>query len=179
MTRDVDALPIVKLTNVLLIDSLKRGASDIHIEPYEKECRVRFRIDGTLYNVMALPMKLREPLTSRIKTMVRMDVGDKRLAQDGRIRIIMKIEDRSRELRFRVSCVPTPWGEKVVLQLIDSSNRAPELARLGFEVETLQKFQRAIARRHGMVLVTGPRASGKTSTLYASLASLNEAGVSI
>jgi type IV pilus assembly protein PilB len=179
MTRDVDALPVVKLVNVLLIDSLKRGASDIHIEPYEKEFRVRFRIDGILYNVMALPMKLRDPLTSRIKTMARLDVGEKRLPQDGSIRIRMRIEDRSRELDFRVSCMPTLWGEKVVLQTLDRSRLGLDMATLGFEPETLRTFQRAIARPHGIVLVTGPRRSGKTNTLYASLASLNKPDVSI
>ena len=112
LSRSSEAAPVVKLANVLLIDSLKRGASDIHIEPYEKEFRVRFRIDGILYNIMALPMKLKDPLTSRIKIMAKLDISEKRLPQDGRIKIRLKIEDRSREMDFRVSCLPTLWGER-------------------------------------------------------------------
>src|SRR5262249_15328818 len=133
LSKSADAAPVVKLTNVLLIDSLKRGASDIHIEPYEKEFRVRFRIDGILYNVMALPMKLRDPLTSRIKIMAKLDIAEKRLPQDGRIKIKMKVEDRSRDLDFRVSCLPTLWGEKIVLRLLDKTKLMLDMTKLGFE----------------------------------------------
>ncbi len=179
MTRDVDAAPVVKLTNVLLIDSLKRGASDIHIEPYEKEFRVRFRIDGILYNVMALPMKLKDPLTSRIKIMAKLDIAEKRLPQDGRIKIKMKIEDRSRDLDFRVSCLPTLWGEKVVLRLLDKSKLMLDMTKLGFEPGSLERFKKAIAKPYGIVLVTGPTGSGKTNTLYSAIAALNKPDVNI
>jgi type IV pilus assembly protein PilB len=164
---------------VLLIDSLKRGASDIHIEPYEKEFRVRFRIDGILYNVMALPMKLRDPLTSRIKIMAKLDISEKRLPQDGRIKIRLKVEDRSRDMDFRVSCLPTLWGEKIVMRLLDKSKLMLDMTKLGFEQASLERFQRAIAKPYGIVLVTGPTGSGKTNTLYSALASLNKPDINI
>jgi type IV pilus assembly protein PilB len=179
LSKSADAAPVVKLTNVLLIDSLKRGASDIHIEPYEKEFRVRFRIDGILYNVMALPMKLRDPLTSRIKIMAKLDIAEKRLPQDGRIKIKMKIEDRSRDLDFRVSCLPTLWGEKIVLRLLDKSKLMLDMTKLGFEPNSLDRFKRAIAKPYGIVLVTGPTGSGKTNTLYSAIASLNKPDTNI
>jgi len=179
ITKDVDAAPVVKLTNVLLIDSLKRGASDIHIEPYEKEFRVRFRIDGILYNVMALPMKLKDPLTSRIKIMAKMDIAEKRLPQDGRIKIKMKVEDRSRDLDFRVSCLPTLWGEKIVLRLLDKTKLMLDMTKLGFEPGSLERFKKAIAKPYGIVLVTGPTGSGKTNTLYSAIASLNKPDTNI
>ncbi len=179
ITKDVDAAPVVKLTNVLLIDSLKRGASDIHIEPYEKEFRVRFRIDGILYNVMALPMKLKDPLTSRIKIMAKMDIAEKRLPQDGRIKIKMKVEDRSRDLDFRVSCLPTLWGEKIVLRLLDRSKLMLDMTKLGFEPGSLERFKKAISKPYGIVLVTGPTGSGKTNTLYSAIASLNKPDTNI
>ncbi len=179
LSKSADAAPVVKLTNVLLIDSLKRGASDIHIEPYEKEFRVRFRIDGILYNVMALPMKLRDPLTSRIKIMAKLDIAEKRLPQDGRIKIKMKIEDRSRDLDFRVSVLPTLWGEKIVLRLLDKSKLMLDMTKLGFEAHSLDRFKKAIAKPYGIVLVTGPTGSGKTNTLYSALASLNKPDTNI
>jgi type IV pilus assembly protein PilB len=179
LSKSADAAPVVKLTNVLLIDSLKRGASDIHIEPYEKEFRVRFRIDGILYNVMALPMKLRDPLTSRIKIMAKLDIAEKRLPQDGRIKIKMKVEDRSRDLDFRVSCLPTLWGEKIVLRLLDKSKLMLDMTKLGFEAHSLDRFKKAIAKPYGIVLVTGPTGSGKTNTLYSALASLNKPDTNI
>ena len=141
LSKSADAAPVVKLVNVLLVDSLKRGASDIHIEPYEKEFRVRFRIDGILYNVMALPMKLRDPLTSRIKIMAKLDIAEKRLPQDGRIKIKMKIEDRSRDLDFRVSCLPTLWGEKIVMRLLDKSKLMLDMTKLGFETALPRALQ--------------------------------------
>ena len=141
LAKFADAAPVIKLSNVLLVDSLKRGASDIHIEPYEKEFRVRFRIDGILYNVMALPMKLQDPLTSRIKIMAKLDIAEKRLPQDGRIKIKMKVEDRSRDLDFRVSCLPTLWGEKIVLRLLDKSKLMLDMTKLGFEPALARALQ--------------------------------------
>jgi type IV pilus assembly protein PilB len=179
LSKSADAAPVVKLVNVLLVDSLKRGASDIHIEPYEKEFRVRFRIDGILYNVMALPMKLRDPLTSRIKIMAKLDIAEKRLPQDGRIKIKMKIEDRGRDLDFRVSCLPTLWGEKIVMRLLDKSKLMLDMTKLGFEAHSLERFKKAIAKPYGIVLVTGPTGSGKTNTLYSAIASLNKPDTNI
>ena len=164
---------------MLLVDSLKRGASDIHIEPYEKEFRVRFRIDGILYNVMALPMKLRDPLTSRVKIMAKLDIAEKRLPQDGRIKIKMKVEDRSRDLDFRVSCLPTLWGEKIVMRLLDKSKLMLDMTKLGFEPHSLERFKNAIAKPYGIVLVTGPTGSGKTNTLYSAIAALNKPDTNI
>jgi type IV pilus assembly protein PilB len=165
--------PVVKLVNVILVDALRRGASDIHIEPYEKEFRVRFRMDGVLYNIMAPPMKMRDALTSRLKIMARLDIAEKRLPQDGRIKIRVRLENRSRELDFRVSTLPTIFGEKMVLRLLDKENLRLDMTQLGFEPESLDKFKRNISRPYGMVLVTGPTGSGKTSTLYSALQSLN------
>jgi len=179
LARSSEAAPVVKLANVLLIDSLKRGASDIHIEPYEKEFRVRFRIDGVMYNVMALPMKLRDPLTSRIKIMSKLDISEKRLPQDGRIKIRLKVEDRSRDMDFRVSCLPTLWGEKIVLRLLDKSKLMLDMTKLGFEPASLERFQRAIHKPYGIVLVTGPTGSGKTNTLYSAIAALNKPDINI
>ncbi len=179
LTKSADAAPVIKLTNVLLVDSLKRGASDIHIEPYEKEFRVRFRIDGILYNVMALPMKLRDPLISRVKIMAKLDIAEKRLPQDGRIKIKMKVEDRSRDLDFRVSVLPTLWGEKIVMRLLDKSKLMLDMTKLGFEAHSLERFKNAIAKPYGIVLVTGPTGSGKTNTLYSAIASLNKADTNI
>ena len=179
LAKSADAAPVIKLTNVLLVDSLKRGASDIHIEPYEKEFRVRFRIDGILYNVMALPMKLRDPLISRIKIMAKLDIAEKRLPQDGRIKIKMKVEDRSRDLDFRVSVLPTLWGEKIVMRLLDKSKLMLDMTKLGFEPHSLERFKNAIAKPYGIVLVTGPTGSGKTNTLYSAIAALNKSDTNI
>ena len=179
LAKSSEAAPVIKLSNVLLIDALKRGASDIHIEPYEKEFRVRFRIDGILYNVMALPLKLRDPLTSRLKIMAKLDISEKRLPQDGRIKIRLKIEDRSRDMDFRVSTVPTLWGEKVVLRLLDKTKLMLDMTKLGFEVDSLDRFKRAIAKPYGIVLVTGPTGSGKTNTLYSAIAQLNKPDTNI
>ena len=165
--------PVVKLVNVILVDALRRGASDIHIEPYEKEFRVRFRMDGVLYNIMTPPMKMRDALTSRLKIMARLDIAEKRLPQDGRIKIRVRLENRSRELDFRVSTLPTIFGEKMVLRLLDKENLRLDMTQLGFEPASLEKFKRNIAKPYGMVLVTGPTGSGKTSTLYSAIQSLN------
>jgi type IV pilus assembly protein PilB len=179
LAKSTEAAPVIKLSNVLLIDALKRGASDIHIEPYEKEFRVRFRIDGILYNVMALPMKLRDPLISRLKIMAKLDISEKRLPQDGRIKIRLKVEDRSRDMDFRVSSLPTLWGEKVVLRLLDKTKLMLDMTKLGFEPESLERFKRAIAKPYGIVLVTGPTGSGKTNTLYSAIAALNKPDTNI
>ena len=165
--------PVVKLVNVILVDALRRSASDIHIEPYEKEFRVRFRIDGVLYNIMNPPLKMRDALTSRLKIMARLDIAEKRLPQDGRIKIRVRLDNRSRELDFRVSTLPTIFGEKMVLRLLDKENLRLDMTKLGFEPESLEKFERNIVKPYGMVLVTGPTGSGKTSTLYSALQSLN------
>jgi len=174
LARASEDAPVVRLVNVLMVDSLRRGASDIHVEPYEKDFRIRFRIDGVLYDVMHPPMKLRDPLISRLKIMAKLDISEKRLPQDGRIKIKVKVDDRSRELDFRVSTLPTLFGEKVVLRLLDKDKLMLDMTRLGFEPESLEKFQRAIANPYGMVLVTGPTGSGKTNTLYSALQSLNQ-----
>jgi type IV pilus assembly protein PilB len=173
LTRMSEDAPVVRLVNVLLVDALRRGASDIHIEPYEKELRIRFRIDGVLYDVMHPPLKMRDALISRLKIMSKLDISEKRLPQDGRIKIKVKVDARSRELDFRVSTLPTLFGEKVVLRLLDKENLMLDMTKLGFEPQSLEKFQRNIARPYGMVLVTGPTGSGKTNTLYSALQSLN------
>jgi len=173
LSRISEDAPVVRLVNVLLVDALRRGASDIHVEPYEKELRIRFRIDGVLYDVMRPPLKMRDALISRVKIMSKLDISEKRLPQDGRIKIKVKIDARSRELDFRVSTLPTLFGEKVVLRLLDKENLMLDMTKLGFEPESLVKFQRNISKPYGMVLVTGPTGSGKTNTLYSALQSLN------
>jgi len=171
--------PVVRLVNVLLVDALRRGASDIHVEPYEKELRIRFRIDGVLYDVMHPPLKMRDALISRVKIMSKLDISEKRLPQDGRIKIKVKVDARSRELDFRVSTLPTLFGEKVVLRLLDKENLMLDMTKLGFEPESLVKFKRNISKPYGMVLVTGPTGSGKTNTLYSALQALNTVDTNI
>lgn len=175
---DVNALaaesedaPVVKLVNLILTDAIKRVASDIHIEPYEKSFRVRYRIDGVLYEVMKPPMKLRNALTSRVKIMSELDIAERRLPQDGRIKLKM---GRGREMDFRVSVLPTLFGEKIVLRLLDKSNLQLDMTKLGFEQPQLDDFKECIHRPYGMVLVTGPTGSGKTTTLYSALSELNQ-----
>jgi type IV pilus assembly protein PilB len=179
LAKSAHAPQVVKLTNVLLVDALKRGASDIHIEPYEKEFRVRLRIDGVLYNLMALPLRLRGPLADRIKSMARMDVMKRRVPQMGRIKILMKVEDRRRELVFRVSCLPTAWGETIVMRLLDNPNLLLDVTRLGFEPQSLDRLKRAIATRRGLVLFAGPAGCGKTSTLTAAITLVDRSWVNI
>ncbi|HEY9282864.1 MAG TPA: type IV-A pilus assembly ATPase PilB [Pyrinomonadaceae bacterium] len=173
LTKMSEDAPVVRLVNVLLVDALQRGASDIHIEPYEKDLRIRFRIDGVLYDVMHPPMRLRDALVSRLKIMSKLDISEKRLPQDGRIKIKLKADGRSRELDFRVSTLPTLFGEKVVMRLLDKDKLMLDMTKLGFEADSLAKFQRNISKPYGMVLVTGPTGSGKTNTLYSALQSLN------
>jgi type IV pilus assembly protein PilB len=165
--------PVVRLVNLILTDSIKRVASDIHIEPYEKDFRVRFRIDGVLYEIMQPPMKLRDAITSRLKIMAKLDISEKRLPQDGRIKIKMKLQGKNREMDYRVSVLPTLFGEKIVLRLLDKENLMLDMTRLGFEQESLNKFEKAIFKPYGMVLVTGPTGSGKTNTLYSSISRVN------
>jgi len=165
--------PVVKLVNIILSDAIKKGASDIHIEPYEKDFRVRLRIDGVLYEFMPPPMKLRDAITSRIKIMAKLDISEKRLPQDGRIKIKININNKPKEVDYRVSVLPTLFGEKIVLRLLDKNNLMLDMTRLGFEAESLARFERAILRPYGMVLVTGPTGSGKTNTLYSSINRIN------
>jgi type IV pilus assembly protein PilB len=163
--------PVVKLVNLILLDAIKKGASDIHVEPYEKDFRVRFRIDGVLYEVMKPPMKLRSAIISRLKIMAELDISERRLPQDGRIKLKL---GKGKEMDFRVSVCPTLFGEKVVMRLLDKSNLQLDMTKLGFEEAQLKEFLDAIDRPYGMVLVTGPTGSGKTTTLYSALSKLNE-----
>ncbi|MGH9650800.1 MAG: GspE/PulE family protein, partial [Terriglobales bacterium] len=173
LEKAADEAPIVKLVNIILTDAVKRGASDIHIEPYEKEYRVRFRIDGILQAIMSPPGKLKDAITSRIKIMAKLDISEKRLPQDGRIMLKMQIGGRKKQLDYRVSTLPTLWGEKIVMRLLDKENLRLDMTKLGFEPESLEKFERAILKPFGMALVTGPTGSGKTNTLYSAISRLN------
>jgi type IV pilus assembly protein PilB len=179
LEKAADEAPVVKLVNVVLSDAVKRGASDIHIEPYEKEFRVRFRIDGVLQSIMTPPLKLKDAITSRLKIMSKLDISEKRLPQDGRIMLKMNIGGRKKQLDFRVSTLPTLWGEKIVLRLLDKENLRLDMTKLGFEPESLVKFEKAILKPYGMVLVTGPTGSGKTNTLYSSISRLNQPDTNI
>ncbi|MFY9550619.1 MAG: type IV-A pilus assembly ATPase PilB [Thermoanaerobaculia bacterium] len=179
LAKSSESAPIIKVSNLILIEALKAGASDIHVEPYEKEFRVRFRIDGILHNIMALPMRTRDPLISRLKIMAKLDISEKRLPQDGRIKIRLRVEERSRDLDLRVSSVPTHFGEKVVMRLLDKSKLQLDMMQLGFDQEPLRRFKDAIDRPYGIVLVTGPTGSGKTNTLYSAIAALNDPTVNI
>jgi type IV pilus assembly protein PilB len=171
--------PVIKLVNYFLTDAMKRGASDIHMEPYEKEYRVRYRIDGILQTIMNPPNKLRDAIISRVKIMSKLDISEKRLPQDGRIMIKMIKEGKKKALDFRVSVLPTLHGEKIVMRLLDKENLHLDMTKLGFEPESLAKFQRAIFKPYGMVLVTGPTGSGKTNTLYSSITQLNSPDTNI
>ena len=179
LEKSAEEAPIVKLVNLILTDAVKRGASDIHIEPYEKEYRVRFRIDGQLQNIMTPPLKLKDAITSRIKIMSKLDISEKRLPQDGRIMLKMQLNGRKKQLDYRVNCLPTLWGEKIVLRLLDKENLRLDMTKLGFEPESLEKFQRAVKKPYGMVLVTGPTGSGKTNTLYSAISLLNKPDTNI
>jgi type IV pilus assembly protein PilB len=163
--------PVVKLVNLVLLDAIKKGASDIHIEPYEKDFRVRYRVDGVLYEVMKPPIKLRAAIISRLKIMAELDISERRLPQDGRIKLKL---GKGREMDFRVSVCPCLFGEKVVMRLLDKSNLQLDMTKLGFDPEPLKAFKDAIDRPYGMVLVTGPTGSGKTTTLYSALSELNK-----
>ena len=171
LAKDAEDAPVVKLVNLILTDAIKKTASDIHIEPYEKSFRVRYRIDGVLYEVMKPPLKLKNALTSRVKIMSELDIAERRLPQDGRIKLKM---GKGREMDFRVSVLPTLFGEKIVLRLLDKSNLQLDMTKLGFEQSQLDDFKECIHQPFGMVLVTGPTGSGKTTTLYSALSELNQ-----
>jgi type IV pilus assembly protein PilB len=179
LEKAAEEAPIIKLVNLILTDSVKRGASDIHIEPYETEMRVRFRVDGQLQKVMSPPMRLKDAITSRLKIMAKLDIAEKRLPQDGRIMIKYKADGKKKELDFRVSTVPTLYGEKIVMRLLDKENLRLDMTKLGFEQASLDKFERNILKPYGMVLVTGPTGSGKTNTLYSSVSTLNKIDTNI
>lgn len=163
--------PVVKLVNLILTDAIKKGASDIHIEPYEKSFRVRYRIDGVLYEVMKPPIKLKNAITSRIKILSEMDIAERRLPQDGRIKIKLP---GGKDMDYRVNCLPTLFGEKICLRLLDKSNLQLDMTKLGYEEESLKWFKQEISKPFGMVLVTGPTGSGKTVSLYSALGELNK-----
>jgi type IV pilus assembly protein PilB len=168
--------PVVTLVNAILTDAAKRRASDIHIEPYEKVFRVRFRIDGVLQEIMTPPLRLKNPLVSRLKVMAGLDIAERRLTQDGRIKLKMGVAG---ELDVRVSILPTLFGEKVVMRLLDKSNLQLNTAKLGFDPQMLNDFQEAIHKPYGMILITGPTGSGKSTTLYSALSELNKPDVNI
>ena len=167
--RATEDAPVVRMVNAILQDAIKKKASDIHIEPYEKLFRVRYRIDGVLYEAMKPPLKLKNAITSRIKIMAELDIAERRLPQDGRIKIKL---GGGRDMDFRVSVLPTLFGEKICLRLLDKSSLQTDLTKLGYEPEALEAFQREIHKPFGMVLVTGPTGSGKTVTLYSTLKQL-------
>jgi type IV pilus assembly protein PilB len=173
LAKQGEEAPVVRLVNVVLMSAIQKGASDIHIEPYEKELRVRYRVDGILYNIMNPPMKFRDAISSRLKIMAKLDIAEKRLPQDGRIKIRFSDNGTQKEIDFRVSVLPTLFGEKIVMRLLDKDKLMLDMTKLGFEPESLAKFELAIQRPWGMVLVTGPTGSGKTNTLYSSIAKIN------
>ena len=168
--------PIVKLVNGIFINAIKIGASDIHIEPYENSLRVRYRVDGVLFNAMNLPLKIKNPITSRMKIMAKLDIAERRLPQDGRIKLRL---GKKREIDFRVSVLPTLFGEKTVLRILDKANLQVDLTKLGFEEDSLKKFLDSLTKPYGMILVTGPTGSGKTTTLYSALNYLNNPDLNV
>lgn len=176
LERATEDAPVVKLVNFILTDAIKKKASDIHVEPYEKEFRVRYRVDGVLYEQMKPPMKLRAAIISRLKIMAEMDIAERRLPQDGRIKIKLP---GGKDMDYRVSCLPTLFGEKVVCRLLDKSNLQLDMTKLGYEEKPLGWFKEAIHKPFGMVLVTGPTGSGKTVSLYSALAELNDSTLNI
>ena len=171
LERATEDAPVVRLVNAILTSAIKRRASDIHLEPFEKMFRVRYRVDGVLEEIMKPPLKLKNAITSRIKVMAALDIAERRLPQDGRIKL--KIGP-GQDMDFRVSVLPTIFGEKIVLRLLDKSNLQLDMTKLGFEERALKDFKDAIYRPFGMVLVTGPTGSGKTTTLYSALSELNK-----
>jgi type IV pilus assembly protein PilB len=171
LEKAAEGAPVVRLVNAILLNAIKKGASDIHVEPYEKKLRVRYRIDGVLLEEMQPPMKLKNAIASRLKIMASLDIAERRLPQDGRIKLKM---GKGKEMDFRVSVLPTIWGEKIVLRLLDKGNLQLDMTKLGFDAKPLGDFQWAINQPWGMVLVTGPTGSGKTTTLYSALSDLNK-----
>jgi type IV pilus assembly protein PilB len=174
LVQATEEAPIIKLVNEIFVDAIKKGASDVHFEPYEQTFRVRFRMDGILHEQMNLPLKFKAPVTSRVKILSNMDIAEKRLPQDGRIKMKVKLENGGRkEVDMRISALPTIFGEKIVSRILDRQMLKLDLTELGFEEESLEKFQQAIYRPWGIILVTGPTGSGKTNTLYSAVATLN------
>jgi len=168
--------PVVTLVSAILADAAKRGASDIHFEPYEKVFRIRFRLDGVLQEIMTPPQRLKNAMISRLKVMANLDIAERRLTQDGRIKLKM---GQGQELDLRVSVLPTLFGEKIVMRLLDKSNLQLDMAKLGFDTQNLKDFKEAIYKPYGMILLTGPTGSGKSTTLYSALSELNKADVNI
>lgn len=173
---EAEQAPVVKLCNLILLNAIQKGASDIHIEPYEKSYRVRYRVDGVLHKEMTPPVKLKNAITSRMKIMAMLDIAERRLPQDGRIKLRI---GKNREMDFRVSTLPTLFGEKIVLRLLDKENLQLDMTKLGFEEKPLADFKECIHRPFGMCLVTGPTGSGKTTTLYSALSELNKEDVNL
>ena len=171
LERATEDAPVVRLVNAILTSAIKRRASDVHLEPFERMFRVRFRVDGVLEEIMRPPLKLKNAITSRVKVMASLDIAERRLPQDGRIKLKL---GRGQEMDFRVSVLPTIFGEKIVLRLLDKSNLQLDMTKLGFEESALKDFKDAIYKPYGMVLVTGPTGSGKTTTLYSALSELNK-----
>jgi len=176
MAKAAEEAPVIKLVNFILRDAIQKKASDIHIEAYEKSLRVRLRIDGSLYEVMKPPLKLKNAIVSRCKIMAKLDIAERRLPQDGRIKLKL---GKGKDMDFRVSVLPTLFGEKVVMRLLDKSNLQLDMTKLGFEEKALFHFKEAIHKPFGMVLVTGPTGSGKTTTLYSALSELNSLDVNV
>lgn len=168
--------PVIKLVNFILTDAIRKGASDIHVEPYEKSLRIRYRIDGVLYDVLEPPLKLKNAISSRIKIMSDLDIAERRLPQDGRIKVRV---EKNKTMEYRVSVAPTIFGEKVVLRILDKDSLQLDLRKLGFEEQQLEKFKESIYQPYGMVLITGPTGSGKTTSLYSALIELNKIDVNI
>ncbi|MFW6131531.1 MAG: type IV-A pilus assembly ATPase PilB [Candidatus Aminicenantaceae bacterium] len=167
--------PVITLVNTVFIEAIKKGASDVHFEPYDESFRVRYRLDGTLYEMMSLPLKYKNPVLSRVKILSNMDIAEKRLPQDGRIKLNVKMEGGSKkEVDMRVSCLPTIFGEKIVSRILDRERLNLDLTKLGFEPDSLEIFKRGINRPWGIILVTGPTGSGKTTTLYSAISVLND-----
>lgn len=174
LVHSTEEAPIITLVNTIFIDSIKKGASDVHFEPYEKNFRVRFRLDGTLHEMMNLALKFKNPVTSRVKILSNMDIAEKRLPQDGRIKMRVKLENGDKkDVDMRVSSVPTIFGEKVVVRILDRAMLQLDMTKLGFEEESLEIFKSMIMRPWGIILVTGPTGSGKTNTLYSGISNLN------
>ncbi len=167
--------PVITLVNTVFIEAIKKGASDVHFEPYDESFRVRYRLDGTLYEMMSLPLKFKNPVLSRVKILSNMDIAEKRLPQDGRIKLNVKMEGgNKKEVDMRVSCLPTIFGEKIVSRILDKERLNLDLTKLGFEPDSLEIFKRGINRPWGIILVTGPTGSGKTTTLYSAISVLND-----
>ena len=176
LSEETKTAPVVRLVNLILLDAIKRGSSDIHIEPYEQVVRVRYRIDGVLHEIMRPPMSMRDAMVSRLKILARLDIAERRIPQDGRIKLRLS---RAKTVDFRVSVLPTLFGEKVVMRLLDPSSLQLDMTKLGYDEQSLEWLKHAIHQPYGMVLVTGPTGSGKTVSLYSAVAELNQPGVNI